>query len=250
MSIEAKEKPSFENGDLRIAFLQVKLDSNPKDMSIDTGSDTAPRLKVRIESLSDLVFGLALSIGSLTLIGRSLPSTGSDLAYDVFQFGFSFVILVMIWLGYSRTISVLPVESTSALFLNLVLLFCVALEPYLFFVLFSGSDTAQYYASIAYGLDVGVMFLALATLARLLLKEEKNLTKEKRRVHPLALSKFKRLMIIQYIIALIFLASALPLPFLWIPTAIGAPRFVLWYSSFAIFFALRITPGRKKKVNV
>ena len=30
-----------------------------------------PRIKIRIETLSDLVFGLALSIGSLVLIGRS-----------------------------------------------------------------------------------------------------------------------------------------------------------------------------------
>ncbi|MDA4136862.1 MAG: hypothetical protein OK449_07720 [Thaumarchaeota archaeon] len=30
-----------------------------------------PRIKVRMESLSDIVFGLALSIGSLVLIGTS-----------------------------------------------------------------------------------------------------------------------------------------------------------------------------------
>jgi len=29
-----------------------------------------PRIRVRIESLSDLVFGLALSIGSIILVGK------------------------------------------------------------------------------------------------------------------------------------------------------------------------------------
>jgi hypothetical protein len=33
-----------------------------------------PRIKIRIESLSDLVFGLALSIGSLVLISNGVPT--------------------------------------------------------------------------------------------------------------------------------------------------------------------------------
>jgi hypothetical protein len=56
---------------------------------------TSPKIKVRIESLSDLVFGLALSIGSLTLIGK-LPQTAQDLVTDVVLFGFSFLIVVLI----------------------------------------------------------------------------------------------------------------------------------------------------------
>jgi len=76
------------------------------------------RTRIRIESLSDLVFGLALSIGSVFLIGR-VPQTGQDLAANILLFGFSFLILVMTWVGYSRTMAVLPVEVPLALLLNL-----------------------------------------------------------------------------------------------------------------------------------
>jgi len=65
-----------------------------------------------------LFFGLALSIGSVFLIGR-VPQTDQDLAANILLFGFSFLILVMTWVGYSRTMAVLPVEVPLALLLNL-----------------------------------------------------------------------------------------------------------------------------------
>ena len=43
---------------------------------------SSPRIKVRIESLSDLVFGLTLSIGSLFLVNR-VPQNGQDLGVNV-----------------------------------------------------------------------------------------------------------------------------------------------------------------------
>jgi hypothetical protein len=115
----------------------------------------APRIKVRIESLSDLVFGLALSIGSIILVGKQ-PQTGQDIAANVLLFGFGFLIIVMTWLGYSRTMAVLPVEAPFALLANLALFFMVAIEPYLFYVMTSvqtpGLADA---ASVAYAIDVG-----------------------------------------------------------------------------------------------
>jgi hypothetical protein len=72
-----------------------------------------PRIRIRIETLSDLVFGLALSIGSLVLIGKA-PQSGLDLAIDILLFGFGFFVIVMIWLGYSRTMAVLPGEVPAA----------------------------------------------------------------------------------------------------------------------------------------
>lgn len=61
-------------------------------------ADPPPRIRVRIESLSDLVFGLALSIGSIILVGKQ-PQTGQDIAVNVLLFGFGFLIIVMTWLG-------------------------------------------------------------------------------------------------------------------------------------------------------
>ncbi|MGA8905521.1 MAG: hypothetical protein WB661_11010, partial [Candidatus Bathyarchaeia archaeon] len=63
---------------------------------------TIPR--PRIETLSDLVFGLALSIGALTLVGKP-PSTPADIRSDVLGFGFSFIILISVWVRYTRIMS-------------------------------------------------------------------------------------------------------------------------------------------------
>jgi uncharacterized membrane protein len=98
-----------------------------------TREDQEPKIKIKIQSFSDLVFGLALSIGSIVLLSRPF-STITDVEVNVLDFGFSFVIIVFTWLGYSRTMAVLPVETSTTLYLNIVLLFLVAIEPYFFYL--------------------------------------------------------------------------------------------------------------------
>jgi len=53
---------------------------------------TNQRSKLRIENLSDLVFGLALSIGSISLFLKSVQ-TPYDLVVNVALFGYSFLII-------------------------------------------------------------------------------------------------------------------------------------------------------------
>ena len=180
-------------------------------MADDDSAASLLRTKIRIESLSDLVFGLALSIGSVFLIGR-VPQTGQDLAANFLLFGFSFLILVMTWVGYSRTMAVLPVEVPFTLLLNLLLLFCVALEPYLFFIL-APVDSLDLLntESIAYALDVGAMFLLLAALALLVVKEEHKPGSGggHPRLHPVMLRRFRWVMKAETIVGAIFIVSAL-----------------------------------------
>ncbi|MDA4116965.1 MAG: TMEM175 family protein [Thaumarchaeota archaeon] len=212
----------------------------------DASGSPITRIKIRIESLSDLVFGLALSIGSIILVGK-LPQNGQDLAVNVLLFGFSFLIIVMTWLGYSRTMTILPVEVPFALFLNIVLLFCVAIEPYLFYVVQSAQTLGVLDAgSVAYALDVGPMFLVLSALCFLLLKEERVRLSD-RRVHPAVLARFRRFMFAQLIVGAIFVASALPV--FWVNTPIGFLRFDLWYSSFTIFFIIAYARRPKTTSN-
>ncbi|MDA4127729.1 MAG: TMEM175 family protein [Thaumarchaeota archaeon] len=206
-----------------------------------------PRIRIRIESLSDLVFGLALSIGSLVLIGK-VPQNGQDLAANILLFGFGFLVVVMIWLGYSRTMAVLPGEAPSALYFNLGLLFCVALAPYLFYVLSSSpTDEVLNAGSIAYALDVGFMFLLLAALARLVVKgEEKARLGGHSLVHPVVVKRFKAIMKAEIAGGLIFVVSALPV--FWVNTPIGFLRFILWYSAFVIFGFTRFY-GKSETTN-
>jgi uncharacterized membrane protein len=206
------------------------------------------RIKVRIESLSDLVFGLALSIGSIGFLS-SPPKSAFELAKNVAFFGFSFVILVFTWLGYSRTIAVLSKEKESTLFLNILLLFLVAIEPYLFFILVtvpSNVPNSDYLANIystAYALDVGGMYLIQAALARQVLLESKDA--EKQYPKNVVLQRFRGIMIAEIAIGLAFLISSLP--FFWIETPISEVRFIFWYSSFAIFFVIRAGNRPKKQ---
>ncbi|MGA2664524.1 MAG: TMEM175 family protein [Nitrososphaerales archaeon] len=204
-----------------------------------------PRIKVRIEGLSDIVFGLALSIGSLVLIGN-LPQTPYGLGSDILLFVFSFVLVVVSWYLYSLIMAVLPVEVRGSLVLNLVLLLCVALEPYTLYVLDSsgsqpGSLSLVEWSSFAYAIDVGMIYLLLAGLARILLTEVKNPGTELR-VHPAVVERVRRTMRAELFLGGIFLVSALPI--FWVVTPLGYLRFDVWYLSFGVGFFWR--PFRRR----
>ena len=202
-------------------------DEPPEHESIRINARLAPH------SFTDIVFGLAVSIGSLILI-QSQVATWQDFAWNILLFGFSFLIIVLIWLLFSQTISAIPSEAPSALFLNLALLFCVALEPYLFYLLMNGATQSLLsFTSVGYALDVGVMFAILAVLASFVLKEG-----QRSRRNPIILHNFKHMMIAESAIASLFFVSAAPV--FWIPTQIGHMRFVFWYASFLIFFVSHI----------
>jgi uncharacterized membrane protein len=197
----------------------------------------APRIKIRIESLSDLVFGLALSIGSLTLIGRA-PQSGHDLEVNVALFGFSFLVIVLTWLGYSRTMSVLRDETPLALLANLVLLFFVALEPYLYYVLQSVQPSGLLdAASVAEGLDLAGLFLMQAVLAYLVVKQGGAGSAVRQGVRPDVAARFRRTARLDVIVAAILATSTLP--FFWANTPFDYVRFIMWYATFVVYFAGR-----------
>jgi hypothetical protein len=188
-------------------------------------SVAAPRIRLGIENLSDLVFGLALSIGSIVLISKP-PQIPSDLVTGIVLFGASFLLVVWIWAGYTATMTVLPYEVRGTFLLNIMLLFCVAVEPYLFYVLHEGEASLLEFSSSVYGLDVGAMLFILAGLVRILLREEKKLGS--RGLNPVRRIRFRRSVVSLTIGGAAFAVSALP--FFWIPTFSGDYlRFDMWY---------------------
>jgi len=64
----------------------------------------------RIEGLSDLIFGLALSIGAIQLVGNS-PRTHGQLITALAEFEFSFLLLINVWDRYTTIVSMVPVCS-------------------------------------------------------------------------------------------------------------------------------------------
>jgi uncharacterized membrane protein len=199
------------------------------------------RSKQRIENLSDLVFGLALSLGSIILVSGGVVQTPFQLVSNIVLFGFSFAIVIWIWSGYTRTMTVLPFENSWTFFLNIVLLFCVAIEPYLFYVLQSpcaiqSQCTLLDFASSVYAVNGGAMMFILAGFSYMVVREEGR--NPSRFSSGFSSTRFRRLILAQEICGLIFLASALP-PF-WVETNIGSYhsflRIEMWYAIFAVFF--------------
>ena len=201
------------------------------------------RMYIAPESFADVIFGLALSIGSLVLIQNQVR-TSNDFVGNIFIFAFSFLIIAMTWVLFSRTVSQLSKESTSVLLLNLALFFCVALEPYLFYLLWNNSPqivSLQGTTSAAYALDVGFMFIILATLAVTVTRQSASGRKDL----PRDQKTFNREIIGRYAVGLAFLLSAAPI--FWIPTQVAGQhvRNLIWYASFLFFFVAHPLSIRK-----
>jgi uncharacterized membrane protein len=157
----------------------------------------------RIQTLSDLIFGLALSIGALTLIGQQ-PTDIQAIIASLLFYGFSFLVLVSVWRSYSSILSVLPIETEFLISLNILLLFTVSIEPYLFNQLFQINGAAWSYISILYAVDIAVMFVVLAFFNYSLGNEEKNLAPKN------YLKRFRLDRNYDIVTAVIFLVSILP----------------------------------------
>ncbi len=191
-------------------------------------------LRPRIEGLSDLIFGLALSIGAIQFLGNA-PHTQGQLVTDLAAFGFSFLILINVWNRYTTVMSAVPVETTGLIRLNMLLLFLVAIEPYLFNLLVSGTVSSPFLeqsVSSYYGLDIGGMNLVLGYFIHILTQEERGLV-PKELVGRLRHNRDSTLLS-----GVIFVMSAIPA--LWYFSIFGTPfRIVLWILAFPIAWISR-----------
>ena len=190
-----------------------------------TEEPSVSKSKPRIQSLSDLIFGLALSIGALTLIGQK-PSDFQQLLLNILYYGFSFLILINIWRSYSRTMSLLPVETERLVNLNILLLFLVSIEPYLFNQLLFVPVMTQN-VSILYAFDLGGLSLIQTFFSNSLLDEKKKIISEQLR------HEYNFLRNLQLTIAVIFFVSTIPVFWSWkvelSNTMIMPLRFVFWF---------------------
>jgi uncharacterized membrane protein len=173
--------------------------------------ETVPgRPRPRIESLSDLVFGLALSIGAFALV-TSPPTDDAGFYRDVFTFGFNFMVLISIWIRYTRVMSALPIETRTTMLLNSVLLFTVSLEPFTFNILRSVNSATHptpsllEAASSFFGIDVGAMMLIMGVFTLALADEEKRLVPAE------MLGRLRSEAGVWFASAGVFLVSAVPL---------------------------------------
>lgn len=187
--------------------------------------DEAPRRRLitkgRLESLSDLIFGLALSIGAITLIGTA-PKSFNNLLLSIAYFAFSFLILIGVWRSYTSTMSNLRKVTPRLINLNLMLLFLVCLEPYLFNE-FNSANISIQNISMLYALDLGGLFAIQSFLSNCVIAELSSPSELR--------YDFIHSRNAQAVAAAFFFVSTLP--FFWVlAVPIGAAtlpsRFILW----------------------
>ncbi len=140
------------------------------------------RPRPRIEALSDMVFGLSLSIGAIALIAQPPTSLG-DINTHILVFILTFIVLITTWLAYTNVMSVLPIETGTVTLLNVALLLGVSISPFLLNTveisnpLLSPSEAFMIrdYASILYALDVAALLAINGFFSHILAQEEKGL---------------------------------------------------------------------------
>ncbi len=182
----------------------------------------------RIQTLSDLIFGLALSIGAIALLSQK-PGTLGELLSSLAAFGFSFLILGLVWIRYTRIASALPIEGR-VLVANMLLLFLVSIEPYLYNLISFSPTPGQIdpaAVTMVYAVDLALIYLILAYFTH-------ELSVEERRLIPAGLlTSYRMERNLSLIVALIFLASTLPVFWSWAVFGVQV-RLVLWLSTFVV----------------
>ena len=140
--------------------------------------------------------------------------------------------------------SVLPVETSGTMFLNVVMLFLVSVEPYLLSLLVFGSFQVArvavlIFASEAYALDLAGLNFIMGLFAHQLTVEERKL------IEPELVGQYRRIRNVLFLAALLFVVSVFP--FFWSWEILGTPvRFYLWYATLAIIWISRMKGGLRK----
>ncbi len=212
------------------------------------GEPRAP--KPRIETLSDLIFGLALSVGAIALLSTP-PSNLGQIVGDIIGFSFSFLILISFWLRYTEIMSVLPIETRTTIFLNIIMLLLVAIEPYLFNLVTLYNHAIDNpglidAASTMLAFDMAGLMAILGFFSNELAVEEKNLVPKR------MMMRYHRMRNSLFAYAAVFMFTALPQ--FWFYTVGGIPiRFYLWLVPLTVFWFGRqyfenpkIKPGKTR----
>lgn len=205
-------------------------------MSSQEGSLAPRRPRPRLESLSDLIYGLSLSIGAISLvITNSQTSSTDDINRNILEFLFVFIILITSWIIYTSDMSVLPIETRFVTFLNVVLLILVAIFPYLFDQAVSTFNPTgvQDYASTLFTGDYAATLLVMAVFAHIIAREEEHL------VDGEVMIRFRRARNRLAVLTLVILLS-LVAPWDWFLLGIHV-RLLFWIIPIASFWFNRMT---------
>jgi uncharacterized membrane protein len=154
--------------------------------------------KKRLEDLSNLVFGLALTLGAITLTAPVNDDLGALFAV-ILRFALSFAIVVWIWWLYNNVVQDIEKSRPGLASLNMVLLFLVVIEPFLLTV---SNDYSS--GKIAYSIDLGTILVILAIFYQFAI-DDPSISAVKRSKESLAMNRN-----LSFLFAAIFYTSIVP----------------------------------------
>lgn len=190
-----------------------------------------------IRILTEAVFGFALAVGALSLTAAN-PTTILEIVGGLLLFSLSFAILVVIWWGTSNLMSQLDQDKSTTIFLNILLLFFVAIEPYLLNIQ-SASQALFPFTSTLYAIDMAFLMGISAALSHILLLEKKDTLVAHQLRHYTMNRNF------QFMFAGLFLFSIVPQFAEW--TFAGfTVRSLIWFIALGIAIPLTSALNRKK----
>jgi uncharacterized membrane protein len=123
--------------------------------------------KKSIQDLSNLVFGLALTLGAITLVAPSQDDYVRLLGV-LLRFALSFFIIVFVWWLYNSTITQTDLGEGNRVFLNFLLLLLVVMEPFLLTI--AGTKSG----ATAYAIDLGVIMGILVAFNYYIVRDERE----------------------------------------------------------------------------
>lgn len=135
-------------------------------------------------------------------------------------YAFSFIILIGIWFGYTRTMMLLHFENNKLVTSNILLLFLVSIEPFLFNQMITSSMPLVENVSIVYAFDLGGLFALQAYFSNSVLSDK---SKPER-----ILRSFRFRRNTGLLGSGLFFVSTLPIFWIWTITPGFPIRLVLW----------------------
>jgi uncharacterized membrane protein len=189
-----------------------------------------------IEKLTTAVFGFALAVGALSLT-KANPETIADVVGGLVLFSLSFIILVFIWWGTSDIMSKINQGNPVTILLNIVLLFFVAMEPYLLNILNASAELFPLSSSL-YAIDMAFLMGMSAALCHILIKENKaSLTAQQLRHFIIGRNN-------QFVCSGLFFISCLPWFLEWTLGGMSV-RVLIWFATLA--FSLIVSSRNRNK---
>lgn len=180
-------------------------------------NNNADRLE-KFKSITTEVFALTLGLGAFSL--SSIPLTSmEDVVVAIGAFAIAFMYVAMIWIISSRFFEAYPLYDDAFLALDFVMLFLVALGPFIMRAIFFESPELQQPMSVLYGLDL------MGTYAILGFLHQKFIWQNRECLKPERIKQVKMDRNMQFVASVWFLVSTvIPIPY----------RFVFWTLAAAV----------------